>query len=226
MSEQAGAWRPLDHGRGRAGPEQALREPPALDRLAALHDEAAETTRLANLLGRTPWLAAVLTGGAFAVFAYAAGFVLEPAPALWTLFVSGGALAAVRFYRQAVRAPFELLALRAFHGDLKAALLYSGFAWGAGLFFAGPEHNLLILLIFSVGMPALAELVLRSPVTALYFALPAILTASVAVAVGPLGAAPALMIGRGHVGGDRDRRTPDAVGASFGHHDFLSRIKL
>jgi len=135
-----------------------------------------------------------LAAGAMVTFALATGLTLEPAPALWVLFTLAAALAFLRLYRHAVRSPFELLALRSFQADLKATLLYGGVAWGAGMFLAGPQDNLLIIMAFSVGMVILVELVLRAPTTALYFAIPSIIVPAAAVALGPLGPAPACLI--------------------------------
>src|SRR5580658_9897423 len=77
-----------------------------LTRLSQLHDEAAKTALLANLLGRATYAAAVLA--------------------------AAGVGAAARAYTKAIRAPFELGTLQGFARDLSAILVYAGFAFGAG----------------------------------------------------------------------------------------------
>jgi len=165
-----------------------------LKRLSALHREAEETALLANILGRTPWLAVLLFAGAAAALALGAGFTLNPAPIAWALCMLAGVFALLRLHRHAARSPFELLALRAFKADLKAILLYAGFAWGAGAFLALPTSNLLIVIALFAGMGAAIELVLRLPSAALYFLVPSIALAAAAMALGPLGFASACLV--------------------------------
>lgn len=179
-------------------PDERYREAEAsvspLKRLSALYREAAETALLANVLGRTPWVAAVLFVGAAAALALGAGFTLNPAPIVWALCMLGGVFALLRLHRHAVRSPFELLALRAFQADLKGVLLYAGFAWGAGAFLAVPTTNLLIVIALFIGVGALIELVLRLPSIALYFLAPSIALPAIAIALGPLGPASACLV--------------------------------
>lgn len=170
------------------------RDTGALARLAALHDETVETAHLANLLGRTPWLAATLALGAVATYGWVTGFGFEPAPAVWAVFVTGAAIALVMFYRLAVRSPFDLTVLRLFRGDAAAGLLYAGCAWGAGVFFLGPEYNLLTVMVFSVGMSALVEAVLRADPAARYFTVPAVMVPALYLAIMPFELGPAALL--------------------------------
>jgi hypothetical protein len=102
-----------------------------LAKLAALHAEAEETARLANLLGRTAYIA-----GTIAVVAVVASLTLSnlalPATLAWAMLSLAGVAALLIAYARTMRAPFERAALLSFREDLKAVLLYAGFAWGAG----------------------------------------------------------------------------------------------
>ena len=103
-----------------------------LARLAQLHAEAVDTARLANLLGRSAYAIAAL--GALAITALAVhGRTAAPSIA-WAILMAVGLLAMVHAYALAIRQPFERAALHAFSQDLRACLLYVGFAWGAGAF--------------------------------------------------------------------------------------------
>jgi hypothetical protein len=102
----------------------------SLVKLAALHIEAEETARLANLLGRSAGIAAAIAGGASAA-ALPAG-LSNVATFVWLMLSLVGAAALLVAYTRAIRAPFERAALLSFREDLKAVLLYAGFAWGAG----------------------------------------------------------------------------------------------
>src|SRR5690242_8940126 len=102
-----------------------------LAKLAALHAEAEETARLANLLGRTGYVA-----GTIAVSSAIASVMLSeialPATLAWLALSLAGAAVLLIAYARTMRAPFERAALLSFREDLKAVLLYAGFAWGAG----------------------------------------------------------------------------------------------
>ena len=80
-------------------PEQQAVELPAPDaqavpahaylaRLAALHDEAAETAHLANLLGRAPWAAGLLGLSALATAFFFARSVSPVPLAVWLVLVT------------------------------------------------------------------------------------------------------------------------------------------
>lgn len=108
-----------------------------LAKLAALHVEAEETARLANLLGRSASVAIAL-----AVSAVGADFFLSrfesAAAVVWLMLSLAGAAAVLVTYARTIRAPFERAALLSFREDLKAVLLYAGFAWGAGAWLVLP----------------------------------------------------------------------------------------
>jgi hypothetical protein len=159
--------------------------PPAraeMSRLAALHEEAKETALLANVLGRTPAAAISLSAAILATVAFSHGAPLAPMLA-WITLVGIGLGALVRAYTQAIRAPFERAPLRAFHEDLKAILLYAGFAWGAGAYLALPQAaGIVLLTVFSAGTCLIVAGIFRARLASLYFAVPvAALTAFAAV---------------------------------------------
>ncbi len=143
-----------------------------LSRLRALHDEAEETARLANLLGRTLYASVALTLGTALALAFATtGLAREAGYGVLMLLAVGAALHA---YRHTMAAPFERAALRSFSEDLNAIILYSGFAWGAGAFLAfGVAANPLASVVYSAGMIAVLAVVLRSVTPVLHFAMPA-----------------------------------------------------
>jgi len=130
-----------------------------LARLAALHEEAAETARLANLLGRSPAVGAALAVGAI-VASLAAG-IAEVATLAWLALSLAGAGVLAGAYARAMYAPFERATLASFREDLKAVLLYAGFAWGAGAWLILPfEASAAVVIAFAaVPVGAIAALV-------------------------------------------------------------------
>lgn len=123
-----------------------------LARLASLHDEAAETAHLANLLGRAPWIAGFLATASIAVALVAPW---TTALAVWLGLMAIGIGAIAHNYAKAMEAPFDRHALRTFARNFSACLLYAGAAWSAGLFLAVPAS-----LAGAIAFPALAAAVL------------------------------------------------------------------
>lgn len=176
---------PQAHDRGTAAPQSQrpsqLASPvkpesgPHADmiRLAGLHAEAAMTAHFANLLGRGPLLGAALLGASACVAAFAFGHAPIAEIAAWLLLMLAGCGALAKSYRRAIRAPFELAPLRAFSEDLKAIMLYCGFAWGAGAYLALPaDTGLAGILMFSAGAAALFAITLRNKGAAIAFLAP------------------------------------------------------
>jgi hypothetical protein len=109
----------------------------SLARLKALHAEAEETARLANLLGRSGAVGAALP--VLGIVTIALSVEANPASQIvWLLLVGAVALATLIAYRHAMKRPFEHDALKVYAKDLSAILLFAGFAWGAGAFLALP----------------------------------------------------------------------------------------
>jgi len=145
-----------------------------LARLASLHDEAAETAHLANLLGRAPWMAGLLGLGALATALFCARSVSAPSLAVWLLLMTGAVGAIARRYGKAIEAPFDRTSLKIFARNLSAILLYAGAAWGAGLFLALPESlGLAGSIAFTATLTALMAGVLRARDMAFSFLVPA-----------------------------------------------------
>jgi hypothetical protein len=140
--------------------------------LAELHDEAAETALLANLLGRVPYLAVVLL-----ILTLAAAMLVHGAfaPLLtWVTLMGAGLIALTRAYVTMIAAPFERARLRFFARDLQATMLYVGFAWGAGSFLALPaDVSFLQLLAFGAGAAVLVAAIARASDAVACFVIPA-----------------------------------------------------
>jgi hypothetical protein len=145
-----------------------------LARLAALHDEAAQTAHLANLLGRAPWVAGLLGVSALVTAFFCAHAVSAPSLAVWLLLVTGAVAAIAVRYGKAIEAPFDRTALKIFARNLSAILLYAGAAWGAGLFLALPESlGLAGSIAFTATLTALMAGILRARDMAFSFLVPA-----------------------------------------------------
>jgi hypothetical protein len=148
-----------------AAPTQAY-----LARLAALHDEAAETAYLANLLGRAPWAAGAI--GAAALVTALCASASPVALGIWLALVAIGIAAIGRNYAMAIEAPFERASLDGFARNLSAIMLYAGTAWGAGLLLVAPAGALPALL-FMLAAAAPAGAILRARDVTLCFVVPA-----------------------------------------------------
>lgn len=177
----------------RSGPAQKphqerTREPSAeIARLAALHREAEDTARLANLLGRTVPASLFL--------ALAAGFATSltvltasnAAVTAWMALLLLGFAATARAYMKAIRAPFERKALTAFAADLTAVLTYMGFVWGAGAFLLLPAGcGLLAALAYAVVPAGGLIALLRARDPGLAFLAPAAMLSAFAMVLRPL----------------------------------------
>jgi hypothetical protein len=165
-----------------------LREDPRirLAQLSRLHNDAAETATLANLLGRAPQAMAVLALSALVVATFSLGAMPAAAMVVWLALVGAGVIALWRSYARAIEAPFELFALKSFAGDLSAVLFYAGFAWGAGAFLAlAPQTNIAAAALFA-GVPC-AAIALSLRGRSLLFLMPAGAMTAAACLVRPVG---------------------------------------
>jgi hypothetical protein len=165
-------------------------DPRPLAQLRAVHDEALETSRLANLLGRTLYLGMLLPVLLLAALLLAAP-PLTRALSFGAIVLMGvGALSYA--CRNAMGAPFERQALKKFSADLDAILLYIGFAWGAGAFLILPANTEpATAVLFSACTAALVASVVREREAVLMFAAPAGLLTALAAFLRPLELAPA-----------------------------------
>jgi hypothetical protein len=155
---------------------------PALARLSELQAEAFETEQLGRFLRSAVGAAAVLMlmGGLALGLAGEAGLKQEFA---WTLLVLTGVGAMLRSYIQSIAQAFDRLPLREAAKDLRAVLLYTGFAWGAGAFLLLGNNPMPIMgLCFAVLPPAILLPLLRDKDAGLFFLGPVtVLTAAAMV---------------------------------------------
>ena len=175
-------------------PEHAPQPPEAapslarayLTRLSQLHDEAAKTALLANLLGRAPYAAVALLSAALVTAALVASTAPIAELGTWLVLVAAGLGASARAYAKAIRAPFELATLQGFARDLSATLVYAGFAFGAGAILVLPANvSLLTLLAFGAGTSALLGAFLRVRDMTLCFLIPAVTLSAFAAVLRP-----------------------------------------
>lgn len=145
-----------------------------LARLAALHDEAAETAHLANLLGRSPWAAGLLGVAALVTVSFCAQSVSPFSLGVWLVLMTIAVAAIGRSYGKAIEAPFDRTALTTFARSLSAILLYAGAAWGAGIFLALPSSvGLAGAIAFAATISALMAGILRARDMTFSFLVPA-----------------------------------------------------
>ena len=142
-----------------------------LARLKAVHDEAAETSQLANLLGRSLYVGLLLP-----VLALAAIGLCDPPLTRgisFAVLVLMGACILLYAHGRAMRAPFDLAVLTTFSADLDAILLYTGFAWGAGAFLILPTNiDPALTTLFSGCTAAIVAMIVRSRRAVIMFAAP------------------------------------------------------
>jgi uncharacterized protein (DUF983 family) len=145
-----------------------------LARLAALHDEAAETAYLANLLGRAPWAAGALAIAMAAATAYSAQSASWTALGVWLVLAGIGAVAIMRAYGEAIDAPFDRPSLKLFARNFAAILVYAGTAWASGLFLVIPSDvGVIGSVVFVSLLPAVLATIVRTRDLAFCFLAPA-----------------------------------------------------
>jgi hypothetical protein len=134
--------------------EQRSEQSGGIVKLALLHAEAAETARLANLLGRSLYAAIALPLLGVLTIGLAGGTGLAR-PLVWCGFVAAAAIAMLRAYSHTIGQPFERVALKSFAKDMSVILLYAGFAWGAGAFLALPAGTGAAAAILFAAVPGI-----------------------------------------------------------------------
>ena len=154
-------------------------------RLQAAHDEAAETSQLANLLGRTRYLGLLLP-----LLALAAIVASHPPPTRalsFAVLVLMGAGALFYTHARSMRAPFDRAVLKTFSADLDAILFYAGFAWGAGAFLVLPiDTDPALTTLFSACTAAIVAMIVRTRGAVIMFAAPAGIFTALAALLRPL----------------------------------------
>jgi hypothetical protein len=167
-----------------------------LSRLPGLHAEAIETSRLANQVGRAPAAAGLLAVAGAIVFGCAVGSTALLPLMIWSFFVTAAAVALLAISFRAARTPFDLPSLRGFASDMNAALLFAGFAWGAGAFLAVPASAGSIgMIVFGIGGVLATAATLKARAATFYFLVPGLGLPIIAASVGPQGLVTALVLG-------------------------------
>ena len=166
-------------------PRPEVEHTSALAQLKTLHAEAAETARLANLLGRSLYAGLVLP--VLAVLTIGMADNVNPVSQLvWCALVSAVTFALLLAYRHAMHQPFERSVLKDFSKDLGAILLFAGFAWGAGAFLALPSGASAVAAVLFAAVPAIAVTALLRAREALFlFLAPAAALAAAASLLKP-----------------------------------------
>lgn len=165
--------------------EQAADARHPVTRLALLHAEAQETARLANLLGRSLHAASALVLMGIAALAFGGAGLAESVT--WAIFVIAAAGAIVAAYRRTIGQPFEPAALKSFSQDLRAILVFAGFAWGAGAFLALSAGTTMgAVVLFSAGVCAILALLLRDQQSVFLFLAPVAALSSFACVLRPM----------------------------------------
>jgi hypothetical protein len=144
----------------------------ALERLSELHAESGDTADLAQFLAGAVNAAAALTLLGMAALTFEAGASLKSCFS-WALLVLMGIGALLRSYIRSTAAAFDRAPLDEAAKDLRAILLYAGFAWGAGAFLMLPSAaSPLSGLSFAVLPPLGLALLLKDRDGPLAFLLP------------------------------------------------------
>ncbi|MDE1985998.1 MAG: hypothetical protein KGL29_13485 [Alphaproteobacteria bacterium] len=157
----------------------------AITKLAHLRAEAEETARLANLLGRSLYVAIVLPVLGVLTVGLAEGMNLS-SQLVWGGFVALSSIAMLRSYTHTIGQPFEREALKSFAKDLSAILLYTGFAWGAGAFLALPAATGMTgAILFAIAPAIVIALLLREREAVFLFLAPVAMLASFASVLRP-----------------------------------------
>ena len=178
----------------------------ALARLSHLRHEAGEDRRLLQFLARAPsaCLILMLTGAVGLAWASAGiGNASLKSDFIWTLGVLAGIAAIVRTYiRGFAASPRPVPLLQTVH-DLRVLLLYTGAAWGMGVFLVMPDRPAPALAVLFAAPPCLAlALLLKDIKGAAAFSIPVTVSFAVAAIVGdwPLAGPVAGVIGLSGLG--------------------------
>jgi hypothetical protein len=157
----------------------------ALDRLPLLHDENAGNAELARFLAGAVHAAGALTLLGMAVLVFDAGTTLKSCFA-WAFLVLIGVGALLRSYIRSTAAVFDRAPLNEAAQDMRAILLYAGFAWGAGAFLVLPPVAGPVATLAFAGLPSLAlALVLRDQGGPLAFLIPVTILSLTAAVLQP-----------------------------------------
>ncbi len=153
-----------------------------LARLASLHDEAAETAHLANLLGRTPWATTALGAAGLLVIIVSLRSMPSPPLAVWLASMAISIAVTARVYGQAVAKPFDRENLKMFARNLSAILMFTGAVWGAGVTLALPAGaSIAESIVYLAATSAAIAAILRARDMSFCFLVPATVVGAVCV---------------------------------------------
>ena len=157
----------------------------ALDRLPVLHAESFNAAGVVRFLGGAVHAAGALTLLGMAMLTFGAGSGLK-ACFTWALLVLVGIGALLYSYIRSTAAAFDRAPLDEAAQDLRAIVLYAGFAWGAGTFLVlSPVAGAVTVLSFAV-LPSLAvALLLKDQSGPLAFVIPVTLMSLAAAIMRP-----------------------------------------
>jgi len=170
-----------------------------LARLSTLHDEAAETAHLANLLGRTPWVAGVLGTASLATIIISLRSMPSAPLGVWLASMAIAIAVTARVYGRAVAQPFDRESLKEFARNFSAILMFTGAVWGAGVTLALPAGASIAASIFYLaGTSAAMAAILRVRDLGFCFLVPATVVGAICVLMRNFdGAAAAGVLGGG-----------------------------
>lgn len=159
----------------------------ALDHLSLLHQDAARNLALSRFLAGSP-LACVmlmLNGAVALLWAQADGGGTLKADFGWAALVLLGVVAMTRNFIRGHARSLRRLPLPEAAADLRALLLYTGAAWGAGAFLVMPDAAAPALIFSFAALPGLClALVLDDTKASLAFVAPASLGSAIAAVLG------------------------------------------
>ncbi|HEX2759118.1 MAG TPA: hypothetical protein VHM27_01345 [Rhizomicrobium sp.] len=176
----------------------------ALARLPEIHAEAFEAAQLGHFLRAGASAAAMLMLLGVAALATAGGAGLEQ-EFVWVLLVLLGVGGMLRCTILSTAQAFDRIPLREAARDLRAVLLYTGFAWGAGAFLLLGDDPLPIMGLCFAGLPsAILTAMLRDKAAGFFFLGPVTLLTAAAMLLDHWGGVPValamLVVVQGSIG--------------------------
>jgi hypothetical protein len=167
---------------------------PGLVRLPEIHLEISETAALSRFLQGAVSAGAALTLCGIVAVMFIGGGGLKQQFA-WALLVLAGVTAMLRASIRAMGQALDRAPLRQSARNLRAILLYAGFAWGAGAFLLlGNDPVPIAGLCFAVLPSLLMALLLKDCAAAWRFIAPVTALSAAAIVLEPWGDAPVALL--------------------------------
>lgn len=131
--------------------------PNALGQLSLLHREAGRRLALSRFLARSPLACVVLmlSGAVALLWAQADGGGTLKADFAWAALVLLGLVAMTRNFIRGYARSLRRVPLERAAADLRALLIYTGTAWGAGAFLVMPDQPAPALVFSFAALPSL-----------------------------------------------------------------------